>query len=68
MSSIEKGETDIGNNDKNSTTTSPVVGPKHDDSHAPENVDIQDTSTVGKVRALLGMLTKFMGVKDIVNL
>ena len=33
-----------------------------------ENMELNDTSAVGKAKALFGMMSKFIGVKDIVNL
>ncbi len=44
--------------DETGTQTPPVT----------EQMDIADNSAMGKIKALLGMLTRFMGVKDIVNL
>lgn len=35
---------------------------------AAENMEVSDNSAVGKIRAIFGMLTKFIGVKDIINL
>jgi hypothetical protein len=47
-------------------TTIPI---EDDAQPPPESVDLAaDTSAVGKVKAMFGMLSKFIGVKDIVNM